>query len=160
MQSVNASLKLQFSAEDYAAAVGVKRTPSLLEMIYARQKVVTYAKAYNLSAIDLVCTALRSNAPSSASPEDMDEVLRAECRQGREFGFTGKQAIHPTQVSIVQEVYGVDPERLKWAQRVIEKSKEEAAAGAGAFVLDGKVIDEPVMKEAKRIIEESEREKL
>lgn len=121
-------------------------------MIYARQKLVTYAKAFNLSAIDLVCTA----RPSSDAPE-ADNTLRTECVQGREFAYTGKQAIHPDQVATIQEIYGVDPERLAWAQKVVQKSEEEAAAGTGAFIVDGKVIDQPVIKEAKRIIEESER---
>lgn len=43
-----------FGAEDYAQEVGITRTPSLIEMTYARQKVVTVAKAYNLEALDLV----------------------------------------------------------------------------------------------------------
>src|SRR5579859_2986961 len=43
-----------FGAEDYAQEVGITRTPSLIEMIYARQKVVTVAKAFNLEALDLV----------------------------------------------------------------------------------------------------------
>jgi citrate lyase subunit beta-like protein len=42
------------AAEDYCADVGLLRSPSRLEMLYARQKVVAYAKAYDLQAIDLV----------------------------------------------------------------------------------------------------------
>ena len=45
---------LIFGAEDYAHSAGITRTPSLLEMAYARQKVVTVAKAWNLQAFDLV----------------------------------------------------------------------------------------------------------
>ena len=69
--------------------------------------------------------------------------------------MTGKQAIHPSQVETIQEIYGPSPQRVDWAKRVIETSKEEAAKGIGAFVVDGKVIDEPVMKEARRIIKEA-----
>ena len=45
---------LIFGAEDYAHSTGITRTPSLLEMAYARQKVVTVAKAWNLQCFDLV----------------------------------------------------------------------------------------------------------
>ena len=44
-----------FAAEDYAADIGLLRTPSLKEMMYARQKVVTVASAFELQSIDLVC---------------------------------------------------------------------------------------------------------
>jgi len=147
---------LIFAAEDYCAAVGVTRTPSLLEVLYPRQAVVTFAKARGLSAIDLVCTVLHPSPTSFPDDKsDVSTILRDECIQGREFGMTGKQAIHPSQVETIQEIYGPSPQRVDWAKRVIETSKEEAAKGIGAFVVDGKVIDEPVMKEARRIIKEA-----
>ena len=36
-------------------------------------------------------------------------ALREECKEGREFGFTGKQAIHPSQIDIIQEMFLPDP---------------------------------------------------
>ena len=46
---------LVFAAEDYVASAGLIRTPSRLEMLFARQKVVSVAKAFHLQCIDLVC---------------------------------------------------------------------------------------------------------
>lgn len=80
-----------------------------------------------------------------------------ECREGRRFGFTGKQAIHPDQVATIQEVFGPDRKRVAWARRVVEASERNAEEGIGAFVVDGKVVDQPVIKEAKRILGEAEK---
>jgi citrate lyase subunit beta-like protein len=79
------------------------RTPQRTEMLYARQKIVTTACAYGLQAIDLVCV----------DYQNMD-ILKEECREGREFGFSGKQAIHPGQIEVIQEYFLPDPKGLSY----------------------------------------------
>jgi citrate lyase subunit beta-like protein len=71
-----------FASEDYCADTGAIRTPSLVELLYARSAVVTTAKAYGLQAIDLVCMDFK-NA----------DILAVECLSGRQLGFTGKVVI-------------------------------------------------------------------
>lgn len=61
-------------------------------MLYARQTIVNAAGAYGLQAIDLVCVDYQN-----------EQVLLEECQEGREFGFSGKQAIHPDQIDIIQK---------------------------------------------------------
>ncbi len=67
---------------------GATRSDAATELLYARQSVVAHAKAFNLQAIDIV----RINY------KDM-EGLQREAAEGAEMGFTGKQIIHPLQVT-------------------------------------------------------------
>ncbi|KAJ3094049.1 hypothetical protein HK100_006297, partial [Physocladia obscura] len=121
---------LVFAAEDYAADLGLIRTPERTEMLFARQMVVTHAVANGLQAIDLVCVDFKN-----------ESVLRKECREGRTFGFTGKQAIHPDQVEIIQSCFLPSEIELKYAARILAEAGKYSGQGVGAFELDGKMID-------------------
>ncbi|KAJ3080701.1 citrate lyase beta subunit [Rhizoclosmatium globosum] len=140
-QNKNRIEAIVFAAEDYAADLGLVRTPSRTEMVLARQLVVTHAVANGLQAIDLVCVDFKDEG-----------VLREECREGRTFGFTGKQAIHPNQVQVIQECFMPSEKEIAYATRIIEGSEHHKAKGAGAFDLDGKMIDAPVVLWAQRIL--------
>ncbi|ERS96047.1 citrate lyase subunit beta-like protein [Sporothrix schenckii 1099-18] len=146
---------LIFAAEDFALDLSLTRSPSLSEFLYARSAVVTAARAFGLnSALDLVCTSFRGDQGLA--------TLAEECRDGRGRGFTGKQCIHPTQVSVVQQVWGrmydeADRMELAWAVRVLIAEDKSAASGRGAFTLDGAMIDAPVVGKARRLLDQAER---
>ncbi|KAF8477130.1 citrate lyase subunit beta-like protein [Kalaharituber pfeilii] len=139
---------LIFAAEDFAFDVGLERTPSLLEMIYARQTIVTAAVAHKLCAIDLVCT------------EHQDTIeegpLARECKDGVRMGFTGKQVIHPSQVDLVQRLFSPSKERVAWALRVLIANEKAVEDGRGAWTLDGKMIDAPVIGAAEKLVRKAE----
>ena len=142
---LSADARLQaviFGAEDLANDVGAARTPAGWEVFYARSAVVTHAAAYNLQAIDMVYVDFRD-----------PEGLRAEALQGAQMGFTGKQIIHPNQVAPVQESFTPSPEAAAHARRVVEAFEAHERAGRGAFALDGKMVDAPVVKAARRVLE-------
>jgi len=132
---------LVFASEDYCADTGMIRTRSRKELMYAREALVAHAHAFNLQAIDLVCQDYKD-----------DDILREECQEGREFGFTGKQAIHPRQIDIIQEMFSPSPKDLEYARRILDGYKKHTSKGIGAFVLDGKMIDQPVVKWAEKLI--------
>ncbi|KAI9506231.1 Pyruvate/Phosphoenolpyruvate kinase-like domain-containing protein [Coemansia spiralis] len=132
---------LLFAAEDYCADTGIIRTRSRKELYYARSVVSTAAHAYKLQAIDMVTMDFR----------DMD-VLREECTEGAEMGFTGKQVIHPAQVDIVQQHFLPPKDILSRAWRIVQGYQEHYTLGKGAFDLDGKAIDMPVVKWAYRVL--------
>ncbi|KAG2183217.1 hypothetical protein INT43_006221 [Umbelopsis isabellina] len=132
---------LIFAAEDYCADLSLIRTPQRTEMLYARQKIVTTACAYGLQAIDLVCV----------DYQNMD-ILKEECREGREFGFSGKQAIHPGQIEVIQEYFLPDPKDVERAVKIMDGYEHYAKKGVGAFVVDGKMIDMPVIKWAQKVV--------
>ncbi|KAJ3122474.1 hypothetical protein HK098_002812 [Nowakowskiella sp. JEL0407] len=132
---------LLFAAEDYCADLSLTRTPTRLELLYARQLLVATAVAHNLQSIDMVCIDYKSPT-----------TLTTECNEGREFGFTGKQAIHPTQVGVIQELFLPQLEQVEFAKRVMRGFEGARREGKGAFEVDGKVVDMPVIKWAERIL--------
>ncbi|AEO54281.1 hypothetical protein MYCTH_2296691 [Thermothelomyces thermophilus ATCC 42464] len=139
---------LIFAAEDFALDLSLRRTPHMHEMAYARSAIVTAARAFGLeSAIDAVCTSLRGPGAQ--------EQLAFECENGRGFGFTGKQCIHPDQVPYVQRMFSPDAEQVEWAARVVIADEKASAAGKGAFSLGGKMIDAPVVGKARATLAEA-----
>ncbi|KAK3181381.1 hypothetical protein K4F52_007243 [Lecanicillium sp. MT-2017a] len=140
---------LIFAAEDFALDLSITRTPSLTEFLYARSAIVTAAKAFGLpSAIDLVCTSFRG--------EQGLETLAKECEGGKGMGFNGKQCIHPSQVDVVQKMFAPTDEEVEWAVRVVIGDEKAAAAGRGAWTLDGKMIDAPVSGKARSVVAKAE----
>ncbi|CAG8745224.1 35229_t:CDS:10, partial [Racocetra persica] len=132
---------LIFAAEDYCADVGIVRTRSRKEMLLARQTIVTAASAYELQAIDLVCVDFRN-----------DNILTEECQEGREMGYLGKQAIHPRQIDIIQQMFLPDMQDVERAAHIVYGYEQHSKKGIGAFDLDGKMIDLPMVKWAERIL--------
>lgn len=140
---------LVFAAEDFALDLSITRTPSLTEFLYARSAIVTAAKAANLpSAIDLVCTSFRG--------EEGIKTLEEECAGGKSMGFNGKQCIHPSQVEIVQRLFAPAQKEVEWAVRVSIADEKAATSGRGAWTLDGKMIDAPVVGKAHSIVAKAE----
>lgn len=140
---------LTFAAEDFALDLSITRTPSLNEFTYARSAIVTAARAHNLpSTLDLVSTTFRGEAGVRS--------LRDESENGKRFGFNGKQCIHPDQVPVVQEVFSPSPEEAEWAVRVVIADAKADEQGRGAWTLDGKMIDVPVVGKAKAIVAKAE----
>lgn len=131
-----------FGAEDLAGDIGLTRTREGREVLYARSSVVVHAAARGLQAIDMVHVDFRDEAG-----------LRAECLEGAGMGFSGKQLIHPAQVGPAQESFTPAPEAVAAARRLVEAFEAQQRAGRGAFELDGKMVDMPVLKTAQRVLE-------
>jgi len=131
-----------FGAEDYAASIGATRTKESTEVLYARSAVVTACAANELQAIDMVYIDFRDA-----------EGLRAEADQGAQIGFSGKQIIHPNQVAPVQQAFTPSDEAIEYAQRVVTAFAASQKEGRGAFALDGKMIDMPLLKNAQKVLE-------
>jgi citrate lyase beta subunit len=131
-----------FGAEDYAASIGATRTPQATEVLYARSAVVNACAANDLQAIDMVYIDFR----------DL-EGLRLEAEQAAGLGFSGKQIIHPNQVAPVQEAFTPSAEAIEYAQRVVRAFSASQREGKGAFALDGKMIDMPLLKNAQKVLE-------
>ena len=133
---------LIFGAEDLAGDIGMTRTQEGWEVFYARSAVVTYAAAHGLQAIDLVYVDYRDT-----------EGLKRESTLGAQMGFAGKQIIHPSQVNPVQEAFTPGTEEIERAVRIVDAYQESLKAGFGAFSLDGKMVDAPVVKAAQRVVD-------
>ena len=79
-----------------------------------------------------------------------------ECEGGLVLGFSGKQCIHPSQVAIAQRAYSPSQKDLEWAVRVTIADKKANHRGLAAWTPDGKMIDVPVARKAKSIVEKAQ----
>lgn len=137
---------LVFAAEDFAKDMSITRTPSLSEFLYARSAIATAARAASLpSTIDLVCTGYKG--------EQGLKTLEEECLNGKGMGFNGKQCIHPSQIEVCQRAFAPGEAEVEWATRIVVGDEKASEQGRGAWTLDGKMIDVPVVKKAKLILE-------
>jgi citrate lyase beta subunit len=130
-----------FGGEDFAASIGATRTKDAIELLYAREAVVVACAANDLQAIDIVTIDYR----------DLD-ALRIESEFGAGLGFSGKQIIHPNQVSVVQTAFTPSEEAIAYAKRIVETFEASQKEGKGAYSLDGKMIDMPLLKNAEKIL--------
>ena len=132
---------LIFGGEDLAASIGATRTAQALELFYARSAVVIACAAYGLQAIDMVTVDFR----------DLDRV-RSEAEFGAQLGYAGKQTIHPAQVVPVQEAFTPDAAAIESARRVVEAYQASQQEGRGAFAMEGRMIDLPLVKAARNVL--------
>jgi len=131
---------LFFGAVDLSAELGCAIEWDAL--LYARSRVVAAAALAGVAAMD---TPFMDVAAT--------EQLGDEARAVRRLGFTGKAAIHPTQVSVIQAAFSPDADELAWARRVVEAY--EANKG-GVLLVDGKLVERPVIASAQRILATAE----
>jgi citrate lyase beta subunit len=129
---------LAFGAEDFSAEAGLVRTEEELELLYARCVLVTACRAAGREPIDSPCL----------DYTDLEKV-RAAARRARNLGFTGKLAIHPAQVAVLNEVFSPTEAEIAEARRILDAF---AKSGAGALGIEGKMIDEAVLRRARRTL--------
>lgn len=85
-----------------------------------------------------------------------DDGFRASCQQGLEFGFDGKTLIHPKQLAGANEVFAPSATELAFSRRIIEAFREAEARGQGVVLVDGKLIENLHVENARRLVTLSE----
>ena len=132
---------LTWGAEDLSAALGAgdPRGAGAWRSTYefARIQCLLTAHALSLEAIDTVFVDFRNV-----------DGLAADCASSRHDGFTGRLAIHPDQVAVINAAYTPSEAERQLAQRVIDAF----AGGAGTVSIDGKMFDLPHLKAAQRLL--------
>ena len=132
---------LFFGGVDMAAELRCRNT--FESLLYARSRVVHAAASVGIDAIDVPWLDL----------EDPQGMVR-EAEQVRDLGFSGKGSIHPKQISAINDVFTPDEAAVARARRILDEFK---AADTGLVVIDGKLIEKPVLREMERIIAIAER---
>jgi citrate lyase subunit beta/citryl-CoA lyase len=133
---------LAIGLEDYTADLGVKRTESGNESLYARTRLVNACKAAGIQPIDSVYSDV-SNM----------EGLKQNVLTSRSLGFEGMGCIHPRQVPVIHEAFTPTGEEIEKATKIVEAFKEAKAKGSGVVALGSKMIDPPVVKRALKTLE-------
>ena len=122
---------------DLHARVTRERLPLLTSL----QLCVLAARAAGITALDGVHLDL-----------DDDAGFAAACRQAADFGFDGKTLIHPRQVAVANEVFAPAASDVDWARRVIAAHTDALARGRGVVVLDGRLIENLHVDDARRVL--------
>lgn len=130
-----------FGAEDYTADIGARRTPKGTEVLYARSRVVLAAAVHGVIALDQVVVAI-----------DDDEQFLADAAHGRDLGYRGKVCIHPGQVPLANRVFSPSEEELERSARMLKAWASGTQGGAGALLFEGRMIDEPAIREARALL--------
>lgn len=81
------------------------------------------------------------------------EGFRAEAEAARRLGFSGKSCIHPTQVTIANEVFAPSTDEIAEAEKILAALRER---GDGVFLLDGQMIDKPILERARAVVRSAE----
>lgn len=132
---------LVFGSDDFLVSLGATRTQDVKELIYARQSVVVHAKAYGLQAIDMVYINFKD-----------PEGLKAQAEEGAQFGYTGKQIIHPGQIDVVNRAFSPSKEKQNWASAVVTAFERQEKEGKGAIDFHGCMIDMPTVQQARNVL--------
>lgn len=128
---------LILGSADLAASLGVDIDWD--NMLYARQRLVVAAARYEIAAIDTACFHFDGGAAE----------LQEEARRCVKLGYHGKVAVHPVQVPVINQIFGINDAALEWAHRVIETWEK---AGQGAQRLNDQMIGPPFVKKAQQLL--------
>jgi citrate lyase subunit beta/citryl-CoA lyase len=132
---------LSFGAEDYAADMGVSRTYGPDEFLVPKSLVAIAAHALRLHAIGGVFTNI-----------DDDAGLIEETRREMQLGFMAKTLIHPNQIEPVHRAFCPSGEEASWAREVVDAFETAKSKGSGVAVVHGRMVDEPILLQAYRIL--------
>lgn len=141
--SASAVAALMIGGHDLAVELGAR--PGWEPLLYARSRLVHAAALAGVPALDM----------PSLDVGDGDG-LRGEARRSRDLGFSGKAAIHPEQVAPIQEVFSPSPDELERARRIVEAYR---ASDGDAVLLDGRLVDRPVLEAARRTLARARRDR-
>ena len=127
---------LYFGGVDMAAELRVPN--EYKNLIYARSKLVHAGASVGVDVVDVPYLDL----------DDMDG-MKKEAELVRDLGFTGKGSIHPKQINILNEIFTPSKEEIAKAKKIVDQFNE---SDTGLVVIDGKLIEKPVLREMQRKI--------
>ncbi len=131
-----------FGGEDFTNDMGIERLADESQVAYARQRMCVTARAAHVLALDTPYFKLRD--PNG---------LRWNSLAAKSIGFKGKFAIHPEQLEALNECFSPSAAEIAHAERVVAAFDEAERRGRGSTSLDGWVIDVPVVKRARALLE-------
>ena len=126
---------------DLAKDLQASHTRERLPLLTSLGLCVLAARAYRLAILDGVHLDLNDDAGFAES-----------CRQGRELGFDGKTLIHPKTIEAANRAFAPSEAELEFSRRVIQAHAEATAAGKGVVVVDGRLVENLHVENARRLV--------
>jgi citrate lyase subunit beta/citryl-CoA lyase len=128
-------------AKELHATVGRDRLALLPSLGLA----LLVGRAYGLTVLDGVHLDL-----------DDDEGFRLACRQAAEMGFDGKTLIHPKTLAAANDIFAPSASEVAWSRRIIAAHSEATSKGQGVVLVDGRLIENLHVDNARRIVQLAE----
>jgi citrate lyase subunit beta/citryl-CoA lyase len=132
---------LVMGTSDLVKDLQAAHTPERLPVLTSLGLCILAARAYGIAIVDGVYLDLGDA-----------EGFAAHCRQGNELGFDGKTLIHPKTIATANEVFAPSQQEIDWSHRIIAAHAEATAAGKGVVVVDGKLVENLHVENAKRLV--------
>ena len=130
---------------DLAKDLHCAHTPLRLPMLTALSLCLLAARAHGLAIVDGVHLDLEDSAGFEES-----------CVQGLDLGFDGKTLIHPKTIEAANRVFAPSGSQVEWSRRIIAAHAQATAEGKGVVVVDGKLVENLHVENAKRLVALSE----
>ena len=127
---------VSFGMADYAADIGAEM--NWQSMASARAHIVNCARAAGISAIDAPTFNIRD-----------EQLLSLDAKRSKEMGFTGKVAVHPRQVPIINAQYSASQDEVLWAKTVVESFGTNSRS---IHLINGGMIGPPFLRRAREIL--------
>ncbi len=132
---------LVMGTSDLVKELQASHTDARLPVLTSLGLCILAARAFGLAIVDGVHLDLAD-----------DEGFAEACAQGLELGFDGKTLIHPKTIAKANEVFAPSDEEVAFSHRIIAAHAEAAAQGQGVVVVDGKLIENLHVENAKRLV--------
>jgi citrate lyase subunit beta/citryl-CoA lyase len=136
------SLAMTLGAEDFAADVGMEPDEETLRG--PKQQLIITAAAAGLMPMGVIGGASRFDDP---------EGYLAMARRSRRFGYVGSSCIHPSHVSLLNQAFSPTADEIAHAERIVAEAVLAEQAGRGAFSVDGRMVDAPIVARAQAVLE-------
>lgn len=132
---------LFLGAEDLTTDLRAPRTKEGTEILYARSRMVSAARAAGIDVYDTPFTDVND-----------DEGAACDARLARSLGFSGKAAISPRHVRAINEAFSPTAKEIDYAREVLAAIGQAKEQGRGAISLYGKMIDKPIVTRAQQTL--------
>ena len=137
-----------FGAADFTLDMGIEMTRSGEEIAFPRARLAVACRAAGVE-------------PPIDTPYMIDlkdpQALEADAQIAKRLGFQGKLCIHPNQVDVCNRIFSPSDKDIEQAHKIVAAFKEAEAAGRGVLQVDGKFIDLPLVKQARRVLKIAEK---
>ena len=138
-------VSISFGAEDFTRTLGISRSKDGGELAYARGVIVISANIAGVDAIDTVFSDIN----------DTNGFIK-DVENAKKMGFAGKSCLHPSQVIIVHKVFSPSKDEIESSLNIIKSAKNADIDNGGVILVNGKMVDIPVIEKAKRILKLSQ----
>jgi citrate lyase subunit beta / citryl-CoA lyase len=144
--SVKRINRLAFGSMDFILDIKAQSTKVGTEILYARSQLVVVSRAAEIEApIDTVYIDIKDT-----------ENLKKETNFVKQLGFKGKLVIHPSQIEIVNGLFNPTKAELEEAKLIVTAFEKSTSEGIGAIQVHGKMVDQPIVESAKKILQMAE----